>query len=226
MLTRPLADFTHNTRIGLVDVSPASDGLVRGIVHADEFGGETHGSAVSQLADMSGFETGVEYPIDFSIAPESFTRVSYLNVLDGDIDGLAGKTVFVGATALELDDTVAVPVHGALPRCRDAGHRVRDAARRRSDAGAALGHRRAALLVCLTIPLLRALSWRKTTAIALIGAGSSLLAAIVLDCVADSAMALRFDVMPFVFAVLLSARRRRCAVGRSRGAAGVLTGCA
>ncbi len=41
--------------------------------------------------------------------------MSYLDVLDGAIDMLAGKTVFVGATALELGDTMPVPVHRALP---------------------------------------------------------------------------------------------------------------
>jgi CHASE2 domain-containing sensor protein len=35
-------------------------------------------------------------------------------LLDGATEALAGKTVFVGATALELGDTVAVPVHRAL----------------------------------------------------------------------------------------------------------------
>jgi diguanylate cyclase (GGDEF)-like protein/PAS domain S-box-containing protein len=203
-LTTPLADFTHNARIGLVDPAPASDGLVRGIVHTDEFGGKTHVSAVSLLADMSGFETGVEYPIDYSIAPESFARVSYLNVVDGDIAGLAGKTVFVGATAAELHDMVAVPVYGTLPRVvmqAIAYATLRDGVATQVPTWVSIC---AALLVCLTIPLLRALSWRKTLVTALIGAGSSLLAAIVLDCVARLGGAhLRIDVIPFAFACVV-----------------------
>ena len=56
-------------------------------------------------------------PIDFSISPASFTYVSYVDVLEGRVPRavLAGKTVFVGATAVELNDMLPVPVYGSLP---------------------------------------------------------------------------------------------------------------
>src|SRR4029453_16270917 len=88
---------------------------VRSIVHADQFGGAAYASVVAQLAGRRGFDAGAEYPIDFSISPTAFKHVSYVDVLDGDISMLTGKTVFVGATALELGDTVPVPVYRALP---------------------------------------------------------------------------------------------------------------
>jgi diguanylate cyclase (GGDEF)-like protein/PAS domain S-box-containing protein len=203
-LTKPLADFTHNARVGLVDPAPASDGLVRGIVHADEFGGETHASAVSLLSGLDRFEHDVEYPIDYSIAPESFPRVSYLNVADGDTAGLAGKTVFVGATAAELHDMVDVPVYGAVPRIvmqAIAYASLRDGAATQAPGWVSIG---LALLVCLTVPSLRALSWRKTLAIASIGGCTALLAAIALDCIARlGGPHLRIDVIPLAFACIV-----------------------
>jgi diguanylate cyclase (GGDEF)-like protein/PAS domain S-box-containing protein len=201
VLTQPLPQLARNARVGLVNVVPAQDGLVRSIVHADEFRGEGYPSAVSELADARGFATGEQYPIDFSIAPESFQRASYLNVLDGDGAGLAGKTVFVGATALELNDTVPVPVHKALPGVvmqAIAYATLRDGVPTQIPAwvSGAL-----ALLVCLTIPLLRTLSWRKTLAIALLGIGAAYLIATLLD----GLMKVRFDVMPAVCAFVVSA---------------------
>ena len=115
VLTTPLPELAAHTAVGLVNVAPSEDGLVRGIVHADTFHGKRYASAVATLTNARGFEVGVEYPIDYRISPNAFRRVSYLDVLDGDIGALTGKTVFVGATALELNDTVPVPVRRALP---------------------------------------------------------------------------------------------------------------
>lgn len=201
VLTQPLPQLERVARIGLVNVVPAQDGLVRDVVHADEVRGESFRSAVAELADARGFATGAEYPIDFSIAPESFARTSYLNVLDGDIAGLEGKTVFVGATALELNDTVPVPVHKALPGVvmqAIAYATLRDGAPKQVPAWISLA---LGLLVSLTIPLLRTLSWRKTLALTLIGVGCAFFSATILD----GFMKVRFDVMPVVCAFVVSA---------------------
>ena len=58
-----------------------------------------------------------DVPIDFSISPASFTYVSYVDVLEGRVPRavLADKTVFVGATAVELGDMLPVPVYRSLP---------------------------------------------------------------------------------------------------------------
>ena len=55
--------------------------------------------------------------IDFSISPSSFNYFSYIDVIEGRVahEQFAGKQVFVGATALELGDMLAVPVYGQLP---------------------------------------------------------------------------------------------------------------
>ena len=201
VLTRPLPEFERSTRIGLVNVSPSPDGLVRGIVHADQFGGVAYGSIVSQLAGRSGFEAGAEYLIDFAISPDVFKHVSYLDVLDGATETLAGKTVFVGATALELGDTVPVPVHRALP-----GVVMQATAYATLLEGNPIWLPRwmtiaLSLFVCGAIPLLRRLAWRKTAAVATAAALGTLILATLLDRVAM----VRFEVMPLVFAMLLSA---------------------
>ncbi len=206
VLTQPPPQLARNAHIGLVNVAPATDGLVRGVVHADEFRGAGYPSAVSQLANVHGFATGVEYPIDFSIAPQSFARVSYLNVLDGDIGGLTGKTVLVGATALELNDTVPVPVYKSLPGVvmqAIAYATLRDGVPTEIPVwiSGVL-----ALLVCLTIPLLRKLSWRKTLLLAVIGVGVTLCMAVLLDGLTLlGARAVHFEVMPIACAFILSA---------------------
>ena len=74
---------------------------------------------------------------------------------------------------------VAVPVYGAVPRVvmqAIAYETLRDGVATQVPTWVSIS---LALLVCLTIPSLRKLSWRKTLAIALIGAGTALLAAIV-----------------------------------------------
>ena len=201
VLTKPLARFADNARIGMVNVAPSADGLVRGIVHSDEFRGFAYASAVAELAGARAFEAGAQYPIDFSIAPTSFARVSYLNVLDGDVSALAGKTVFVGATALELNDTVAVPVHRALP-----GVVVQAIAYATLRNGIPVHAPLwvvyvAAALVCLTPPLLRERPWRETLRFAAYGVVVALLVAMSLDAI----WKLYLDVMPIACAFVVSA---------------------
>ncbi len=57
------------------------------------------------------------YYVDFGIAADQIKTVSYVDVLQGKVDPsiFAGKIVLIGATALELGDTVATPVGGVMP---------------------------------------------------------------------------------------------------------------
>ncbi len=152
------------------------------------------------LRDAPDSKPGAEYPIDFAISPDAFKHVSYLDVLDGATEALAGKTVFVGATALELGDTVPVPVHRALP-----GVVMQATAYATLLEGNPIWLPRwmtvaFSLLVCCSIPLLRRLAWRKTVAIA----SAAALGVLVLATLLDGIAMVRFEVVPLVFAVLLS----------------------
>ncbi len=117
VLTEPLAEFSRNTELGLVNLSPGPGGLVREALHADRFGERKYDSPGAVLAESNGLEAGRSYPIDFRIAPDSFTFVSYVDVLRGLVPAseIRGKRVFVGSTALELGDNVPVPLHRNLP---------------------------------------------------------------------------------------------------------------
>jgi signal transduction histidine kinase/CHASE2 domain-containing sensor protein len=56
------------------------------------------------------------FAIDYSISPASIVRLSYVDVLTGRFNPaiVTGRTVLVGATAIELGDHYPVPVHGFL----------------------------------------------------------------------------------------------------------------
>ena len=115
-ITRPLPALERHTSIGSVNVPVGQDGLVRHIAATQVHG--TH-QVPSFFAVLAGLDDGSTdaFVIDYGIRPEAITRLSYSDVLLGLFDPaqVAGKRVIVGATALELGDEVAVPIHGSLP---------------------------------------------------------------------------------------------------------------
>jgi diguanylate cyclase (GGDEF)-like protein/PAS domain S-box-containing protein len=116
LLSRPREGFLEHVRLASVNLQPGADNLVRDIPSNIAIEQGMLPSLVSAVvASRSAMPN--ELPIDFSIAPESFQYMSYVDVLAGRIDPaeLRGKTVFVGATAVELNDMLPVPVHRSLP---------------------------------------------------------------------------------------------------------------
>jgi diguanylate cyclase (GGDEF)-like protein/PAS domain S-box-containing protein len=113
-LSRPLARFLPHVEVAAVNRVPASDGLERAWLSSWYAGAQRYRSIIDLDARLPP-ETPVS--IDFSISPRSFTYLSYADVLEHRLPpaALAGKTVFVGATAVELGDMVPVPVHRSLP---------------------------------------------------------------------------------------------------------------
>jgi diguanylate cyclase (GGDEF)-like protein/PAS domain S-box-containing protein len=114
MLTRPLPRFQRHSRLAAVNRMSGPDGLQRMWRSSWPAGLEHYRSIV----DLDGrLPPESEVTIDFSISPQSFEYVSYVDVLEGRVPARTfdGKTVFVGATAIELGDMVPVPVYRALP---------------------------------------------------------------------------------------------------------------
>jgi EAL domain-containing protein (putative c-di-GMP-specific phosphodiesterase class I) len=68
------------------------------------------------LSGVTG-SANTSFPIDYSIDAESIPRLSYADVLAGraDLSVVEGKTVMIGATAIEMGDRYAVPGHGVIP---------------------------------------------------------------------------------------------------------------
>jgi diguanylate cyclase (GGDEF)-like protein len=114
ILSVPLPQFRGPTDLALVNLAPGPDGLVREVPAFSELGDDA--PPLWRVARGERTAAAQSLPIDYRISPASFTRVSYVDVLQGRKHAsVSGKKVFVGATALELGDIVAVPVHRALP---------------------------------------------------------------------------------------------------------------
>src|SRR5690606_33680088 len=113
-LTRPLPRFARHATEVTVNLEQSRDGLVRAMRSSWRHDGVEIPSIFSIDTSLpAGTLTG----IDFSISPSSFESVSFSDLLNGRIapEALRGKSVFVGATAVELRDVVPVPVYRTLP---------------------------------------------------------------------------------------------------------------
>ncbi len=114
LIRRPLPRFARSVDLAGVNAQPDADGLTREWRNFWTIEGERMTSVIDPRRTLV-HEQSV--PIDFSISPTSLYYVSYVDVMQGRVprDVFTGKTVFVGATALELNDQVTVPVYGSLP---------------------------------------------------------------------------------------------------------------
>jgi PAS domain S-box-containing protein len=113
--TAPLDRFMAHTRVASANIRPDSDGIVRRLTRVEVWSDKlvpTMAAAAAGLEPtaMSG------YYVDFGIDADRIETVSYAKVLNGEVDAsiFADKIVLVGATALELGDTVATPVGGVM----------------------------------------------------------------------------------------------------------------
>lgn len=114
LLNQPLAAFRAHAQLGMVNLIPSPDGLTRIIGGLSPLP-NTHQPVWAVMQPDSHRERQVLY-LDYRISPHSFERVSFYDVLHGvSPSRFTGKTVFVGATALELGDIIAVPLHRVLP---------------------------------------------------------------------------------------------------------------
>ncbi|MZR31649.1 CHASE2 domain-containing protein [Sneathiella litorea] len=118
----PMPRFAQHAEITSANVFPATDGLLWRQILTQEWNQRIIPTLASSLATKSGLFSPSKNPIqdfgiDYSIDLSSFQRYSFSDVVRGDIDPalLKGKTVLVGATAVELGDNVATPLYKSLP---------------------------------------------------------------------------------------------------------------
>jgi len=111
---RPLRRFARRTEGVVVNGEAGSDGITRNWRNSWIVDGSRLRSIIDPRRVLPDER---DVPIDFSISPSSLTYVSYVDVMEGRVPraALAGKSIFVGATAVELGDMQAVPVHRLLP---------------------------------------------------------------------------------------------------------------
>jgi diguanylate cyclase len=117
ILSEPLPALAHapNVREGSVNLIPGPDGLVREIPDLRPALSDSVPPVWRRLLSTARYTETASLTLDYRIALSSFRHFSYVDILQGRAKpDLAGKTVLVGSTAVELGDIVAVPVHRAL----------------------------------------------------------------------------------------------------------------
>ena len=114
--TAPLPQFVQHTRVASANIRPDSDGIVRRFARVELWAGTLVPTMAAAAAGLEPSAIG-SYYIDFGIRADKIRMVSYVDVLRGTVDlrPFKGKTVLVGATALELGDMVATPVGAVMP---------------------------------------------------------------------------------------------------------------
>ncbi len=111
----PLPLFRGLSWMTSVNVVADSDGVLRHYPYGLVIEGEGVPSVAAFLSGVSG-PTGTAFEINYAIAPGSIPAFSVIDLLEGRLDPATflGKSVVVGAHAVELRDNLSVPVHGIL----------------------------------------------------------------------------------------------------------------
>ncbi|HET8727286.1 MAG TPA: CHASE2 domain-containing protein [Alphaproteobacteria bacterium] len=114
LLVRPLARFADHATLAAANLQPDVDGLVREYRAMQDVGGTPVPSLAARLAGQDAPPR--RFGIDFGIQVETLPRLSYIDVYQGAFDParIAGKRVILGASAVELGDVSAVPLHRAM----------------------------------------------------------------------------------------------------------------
>jgi len=114
--TMPLDIFRPSVALASVSIAPDADGIVRSAPYGTITENTPRPSLAAYIASQPG-TAGQSFPIDYSILPGSIPRLSFVAVRDGKVDPakIRGKTVLIGATAIEMGDRYATPSSGVLP---------------------------------------------------------------------------------------------------------------
>ena len=112
----PIAALRSNAALASVSIAPDSDGEVRSMPFGTVTAGTPRPSLSAYIAQRSGAADQL-FPIDMSIVPSTIPRLSFVDVRDGKFDSaiIQGKTVLIGATAIEMGDRYSTPQWGVLP---------------------------------------------------------------------------------------------------------------
>ncbi|HYM03878.1 MAG TPA: ATP-binding protein, partial [Stellaceae bacterium] len=165
--TYPTQQFRDKARIGAVNVFPETDSLVRRFAADVMFDGVALPTSPILLSGHAAPKQDSFY-IDFGIRLESLPILSYVDVLKGRFDPsfLAGKKVLVGASAVELGDQFAVPLHRTLagPLLQALAYESVSQDRTLRRTGSIPSLVMAALVLVIWRILIARLSWRRRAA--------------------------------------------------------------
>ncbi|WP_299970799.1 EAL domain-containing protein [uncultured Roseobacter sp.] len=112
----PMQAFAERSWPALVNVFSDAHGAVRFYPYGEVIAGEYIPSAAALLTGTFLEQTG-SFPINFATQPGSVPILSAVDVAEGrfEPDIVAGRSIIVGASAIELGDLFVVPVHGVIP---------------------------------------------------------------------------------------------------------------
>ena len=110
----PIPSFRDNAFLGSVNVQPDPDGQLRYHSFGTVTAGVPRPSVAALLAESPG-TIGNYFRVDTAIDPATIPRVSAIDVLNGKAALVKGRSVLIGATAIEMGDRYIVPGHGVLP---------------------------------------------------------------------------------------------------------------
>ncbi|MET1415284.1 EAL domain-containing protein [Roseibium sp. HPY-6] len=112
----PIEPFLEHAWPVVVMVPMEGDSRIWRNLYGFEIDGTTEVSASAFLGEHTGDASGAFF-LDYGISINDIKRTALIDVLNGtaDLSEFTGKKVIVGASALELRDLFAVPVHGILP---------------------------------------------------------------------------------------------------------------
>ena len=112
----PLPEFTDNAMLASVNVTPNNVGQISDYGYGEVTADVVRPSLAALITGSDG-EVGTSFTIDQAIDPATIPRLSAYDVMRGaiDRDDVEGKTILIGATAIELGDRYATPNHGVIP---------------------------------------------------------------------------------------------------------------
>ena len=112
----PIAPFREHAMLASVNITTEADGQLRHYDYGTITAGVPRPSVAAMLAGASG-KMGTTFRIDPTIEPATIPRISAIDVIQNRFDpaALRGKSVLIGATAIEMGDRYPLPGHGVLP---------------------------------------------------------------------------------------------------------------
>lgn len=112
----PIPQFRPHAALASVSIRPDPDGQVRSMPFGTITAGTPRPSLSAYIAQRSG-TTDTDFPIDMSIDPATIPRLSFIDVRNGVFDPalIRGRSVLIGATAIEMGDRYGTSLWGVVP---------------------------------------------------------------------------------------------------------------
>lgn len=113
--TLPIPELRAHAMAAAVSIRPDADGYIRTAPIGRITAGVPRPSLAAMIAGRAG-SAGRDFPIDYSIDPDTIPRHSFLDIRDGKFDpaAIAGKHILIGATAVETSDRYPTPRFGVI----------------------------------------------------------------------------------------------------------------